>query len=235
MSKALSITELADLLARNAGEYEEQSYDMPVPHDDVMPDLDAADAEQALAPVDAFAPRHFTPDPDVARVTGMAAIPQPSDEDPIRAAWKAGFEDGIATEKRLTREMRGEDMEAINGLRDQVRQIDIAAIQMMESRMREAVVALCHQVIDECPVSADRLVARIQTAVRMMTASHNHKSIEVSPEDLPLITGLLPQEWAVRANPDIARGAIRVISPEGGVEDGPEQWKLALEEAIRTC
>jgi flagellar assembly protein FliH len=77
--------------------------------------------------------------------------------------------------------------------------------------------------------------ARIQTAVRLFAAAHNEKTVEVNPADLKLLGGLLPAEWKLVANAEMARSAIRVLTPEGGVEDGPEQWKLALEEAIRTC
>jgi flagellar assembly protein FliH len=162
-------------------------------------------------------------------------MPSPAEDDPIRAAWKAGFEDGVATEKRLSLEMRGEDLDALNHLRDQVRQIGTASIHMLESRMREAVVALCRQVIDDCEIPPERLATRIETAVRMLSSAHNEKTIEVSPQDFKLLGGLLPAEWTVVPNPALTRGAIRVTTPDGGVEDGPEQWKLALEEAIRTC
>jgi len=239
MPRALSITELADLLARtpdadDAAAFDAHEFDVPGP-DAAQAQGGGAPAPIAPMPADPASPgpRHFAPDPDIARALGM--VPQPSEEDPIRQAWKSGFEDGVATEKRLAREMHGEDMEKLAHLGDQVQQIDAASMHMLESRMREAVISLCRQVIDDCPIDPDRLAARIQAAVRLLATTHNEKTVEVSPADFKLLGNLLPTEWKLVANPDIARGAIRVLTPEGGVEDGPEQWKLALEEAIRTC
>ena len=241
MSRALSITELAEMLERaeaasEAAGFDARDFDTGAPfHETTEPGAMASPATGAPAHVDQMpsGPRHFAPDPDIARALGM--VPQPSDEDPIRQAWKSGFEDGVATEKRLAREMHGEDVEILTRLSDQVHQIDAAGMQMLESRMREAVVSLCRQVIDDCPIDPDRLAARIQTAVRLFAVGHNKKTVEVSPADFKLLGGLLPAEWTLVANVDMGRGAIRVLTPEGGVEDGPEQWKLALEEAIRTC
>lgn len=249
MTRALSITELAGLLAQGDDEgetaFETKGFegDGPAPDTDtfgqpVQP-LSIAELAAPMARTMGHAeagpamPRHFSPDPDIARALGV--MPQSSEDDPIRQAWKSGFEDGVATEKRLAREMQGEDVEALTALGGQIHQIDTASLQVLESRMRDAVVALCRQVIDDCVIAPDRLAARIQIAVRMLSATHNEKRVEVSPADFKLLGGQLPAEWALTANPDLARGAIRVMTPEGGVEDGPEHWKLALEEAIRTC
>ncbi|MGV3482313.1 MAG: FliH/SctL family protein [Sphingobium sp.] len=249
MTRALSISELAVLLAQGDEEsepafestgFESGSAEAPMPETELsVPSMPIAElavhAARAAAAAEpgSVMPRHFSPDPDIARALGV--MPQSSEDDPIRQAWKSGFEDGVATEKRLAREMQGEDVAALTALGEQIHQIDAASLHMLESRLRDAVVALCRQVIDDCVIAPDRLAARIQVAVRMLAATHSEKRVEVSPTDFKLLGGQLPAEWTVTANPDLARGAIRVMTPEGGVEDGPEHWKLALEEAIRTC
>lgn len=229
MSKALSITELADILSRGDAGWKPGSLGAgtgaaPAAIDDIA----EAPADHGMP-----APRHFAPDPAIARA--LAAAPHLADDDPIRQAWKSGFEDGVATEKRIAREMQGEEAEALAQLAEQIRRIGAADIQMIESRMREAVVALCRQVIDDCMVAPERLAARIETAVRMLATAHNEKTIEVNPADAERLHGLLPAEWALAPNPELAHGAIRVTTRDGGIEDGPEHWKLAIEEAIRTC
>jgi flagellar assembly protein FliH len=236
MSKVLSITELADLLSRN-WESEEASGFHPL---DYIPSVTAnglSELVQAALPAQAAggraAPRHFAPDPDVAR--SQQIMPQPGDEDPIRQAWKAGFDNGVATEKRLSGETRVEDIEAIKQLREEIQQINLNALQQLESRMREAVLALCHQVIDDQAITPDKLTGRIQAALKLFTDTHNEKVIEVSTTDYALIEGAVPAEWKVLAKPGLTRGSIRVVTADGGIEDGPDQWKLALEEAIRTC
>jgi flagellar assembly protein FliH len=233
MSKALSITELADMLERVPDIYEPVSFDPALsPEAAGFAEAPGFGGPVSHEPAPA-SPRHFAPSTEIARA--LNAMPQPGDADPIRQAWKAGFDDGVATEKRLALEMRGEDIHATAALGDQIRQIGADAVLMLESRMREAVVVLCRQVIDECEVPTERLAARIETAVRMLATAHNAKTIEVSPQDHPLLIGLLPAEWTLAANPALVRGAMRVTTVDGGIEDGPEHWKLALEEAIRTC
>lgn len=234
MSRALSIAELAELLAGTWKTEEGPSFQnldaLPIARADQAEFIETGFAVQGAG--GGSVPRHFAPSLDHAQTSGGLPVP---DEDPIRAAWTAGFENGVATEKRLALEGREQDLEAIGLLQGQVRQIDTESIQQIEIRMREAVIALCRQVIDDCPIPVDRLAERIRTAVKMIVKPHNERTICVNPADLPLLTGSLPAEWKLVGSPDLPRGGMRVATAEGGIEDGPEQWKLALEEAIRTC
>ena len=39
----------------------------------------------------------------------------------------------------------------------------------------------------------------------------------------------------LRADASVERGGLRVETEDGGVEDGPEQWRRAIEEALGSC
>ena len=52
---------------------------------------------------------------------------------------------------------------------------------------------------------------------------------------LALIAPLLPADWTFTPDPALDRGALRIENGDGGVEDGPEQWRLAVLEALRLC
>ena len=59
--------------------------------------------------------------------------------------------------------------------------------------------------------------------------------IRLHPDDLAFIAPQLSQDWNVRPDPSLARGAIRVEAANGGVEDGPEQWRRTIAEALDQC
>lgn len=232
MSKPLSISELADLLGNHFSTDEAEF--QPVDSAATARPIDMAALAQTAVQLQAAA---FA-DSAHGGMTGDRAVegaePQGSEE-PLRQAWEAGFESGVAMERRLSREASGQDRELLTQLRDEIKLINADGVKMLESRLREAVLALCRQAIDDISIAPDRLAARIQAAVKQLVSGHNEKVIEVSSGDLEALRGTLPAEWTLVANADLPRGAIRVATPEGGIEDGPDQWKLALEEAIRTC
>jgi flagellar assembly protein FliH len=59
--------------------------------------------------------------------------------------------------------------------------------------------------------------------------------IRLHPEDLALIGHHLPEDWHCEPDSTLERGAVRVDGAMGGVEDGPAQWRSALDEALRQC
>jgi flagellar assembly protein FliH len=230
MSKALSISELADLLG-NHWTTDEAEF-QPVDSAETARPIDMATLAQTAVQLQAAAladAAHLGPD----RAPADGAT-HPG-EDAVRQAWEAGFESGVAMERRLSREASGQDRELLDKLGEEIKLINADGVKLLENRLRETVLALCRQAIDEYSVSPEQLTTRIHAAVKLLATAHNERTIEVSPADLDMLRGTLPAEWKLLANAELARGAIRVATAEGGIEDGPDQWKLALEEAIRTC
>ena len=232
MSKALSINDLAELLG-NHFTTEEAEF-QPIDSAETARPIDMAALAQTAVQLQAAA---TATDATYSIAPGDRAGEgeQKTAEAALRQAWEAGFESGVAMERRLTRETSSQDRELLTQMRDEIKQINDDGVKMLENRLREAVLALCRQAIDDISIAPERLAARIQAAVKQLVSGHNDKTIEVSPGDLDTLRGTLPAEWKLVANPELVRGAIRVATPEGGIEDGPDQWKLALEEAIRTC
>ncbi len=76
---------------------------------------------------------------------------------------------------------------------------------------------------------------RIDKAVSMLARADDDRVIRLHPDDLALIGPRLAAEWDVQADPALERGALRVESGNGGVEDGPEQWRRAIAEAFHQC
>lgn len=235
MSKALSISELAEMLG-NHWTTDEAEF-QPVDSAATARPIDMAALAQTAVQLQAAAAHAGATH---AALAADRAAPADGEEhqagdDPLRQAWEAGFESGVAMERRLSREASGQDRELLSRLHDEIKLINGDGMKMLESRLREAVLALCRQAIDDYSVSPEQLTTRVHAAVKLLASAHNDTTIEVSPSDLETLRGTLPAEWKLVANAELARGAIRVATPEGGIEDGPDQWKLALEEAIRTC
>jgi flagellar assembly protein FliH len=233
MSRALSINELAELLGEHwqTDEAEFQAIDSA----ETARPVDMAALAQTAVQLQAAAAATDATYSIAAADRALAEGEQPAAEDALRRAWEAGFESGVAMERRLTRETSSQDRELLGQMRDEIKLINDDSVKMLENRLRETVLALCRRAIDDYSVSSERLTARIQAAVKQLASGHNEKTIEVNPGDLEMLRSAAPSEWTLVANAELARGAIRVATPEGGVEDGPDQWKQALEEAIRTC
>jgi flagellar assembly protein FliH len=81
----------------------------------------------------------------------------------------------------------------------------------------------------------DALTARVERAVAMLARADDERVIRLHPDDLKLVAGKLDQQWAVLPDPALARGELRVETANGGVEDGPAQWRRALAEAFEAC
>jgi flagellar assembly protein FliH len=236
MSKPLSFAELADALTSQNQTMEVGGFRPIEWMDKVEGNGFTALAGVGETPVPAtpdVLPRHFVPSADGART--RMTLPQPNDEDPIRQAWKDGFDNGVATERRLATERNGSEAEALAQLRSGIARINQDSLRALEARMRDAVLALCRQVIDDHVEAPERLAARVRAAASLLAGSGQRMSVEANEADRPLLSEALGDDWEVVANPRLARGALRVLSGDGGVEDGPEQWKRALEEAIRRC
>ena len=69
----------------------------------------------------------------------------------------------------------------------------------------------------------------------MLARADDERVLRLHPDDLALIAGQLPEGLPVLADPVLERGGLRVETSNGGVEDGPEQWRRAIAEALSAC
>jgi len=95
--------------------------------------------------------------------------------------------------------------------------------------------ALCEATLVPYALDEKVLARRIERAVAMFSRAEDERVIRLNPEDLALLTDHLREEWTVLPDPALERGALRVETQSGGVEDGPAQWRRALAEAFHAC
>jgi len=102
----------------------------------------------------------------------------------------------------------------------------------IETRLRETVLALCEQTFAPLTVDPEALTARVAKAAALLRRSIDERLLRLHPADVELLAGRLPDDMRVEADPSLERGELRFETVEGGVEDGPGQWRRALCEAL---
>jgi flagellar assembly protein FliH len=155
--------------------------------------------------------------------------------DPVKDAFEQGFADGYAAARHeaVQDEMaRDEQREAIELA---LARMDEQTARELAERLRQTVLALCEQAVLPLALDADGLAARIARAVAMLQRAQDDRRVLLHPDDLALVQSRLPAGLEVEGDSTVERGGLRIVTPDGGVEDGPGQWRRILAEAFREC
>ena len=183
----------------------------------------------------------FTPDERFATLLDDApaearapAMPEPA-EDPVSRAFADGFEAGVA-EAQAAAEAAAQEADSRRakfGL--SFERLDGELAEALRQKLHETVIALCEETLRPLALDRHALAMRVERAVAMFVRADDERVIRLNPEDMDLVSTLLHQEWSFQPDPALERGAIRVETASGGVEDGPEQWRRDIAEALRLC
>lgn len=182
----------------------------------------------------------FTLDPRFARIpvappAEFAAMPEPEREDPIERARADGFAAGQAAALAQAQADAAAQDAARHRIESALRAMDAAQIDALEQRLRQTVLALCEAVLADAAIDPAALEQRVRRAAQMLARAEDARVIRLHPEDLALVGQHLPEDWHCEPDSSLERGAVRVDGALGGVEDGPLQWRRAVEEALRQC
>ncbi len=79
------------------------------------------------------------------------------------------------------------------------------------------------------------LAARVERAAAMLARADDERLLRLHPDDLALVAARLPEGLEALPDPALERGALRIESTAGGVEDGPSHWRRAIAEALAGC
>lgn len=139
-----------------------------------------------------------------------------------------------AAEAEAAAQRQAEQAERASAERTLAR-IDAAATEILRQRLTEVVAQLCEATLAPLALDTDALTARTERAVAMLARGDDERVVRIHPYDLAAIVGRLPAEWTIEPDPSLERGAVRVESAQGGVEDGPDTWRRAIAEALRQC
>ncbi len=149
--------------------------------------------------------------------------------------YRLGFEEGYRSARA--------DLEAqIIDERAQRAAIELAFVQFdkeSERLLRERILATVHSLCEEAvlplALDADGLARRVEIAAAMLQRKHDERIIHIHPDDLELVQNSLSSDLELVPDANVERGGLRVETTDGGVEDGPLQWRRALAEVFSSC
>lgn len=190
----------------------------------------------SLAMADLPAPGGFVADPRFGGTARPAAAgaPEPA-PDPAELAWDEGFAAGLAEGTRRGDERCAEVAAAAGQLGAGLARCAAEDEELLRQRLTETVAALCEAAIAPLALDREALAGRVRRAAALLTRSTDQRTIHLHPDDIVMLGGQLPADWPVHSDPALERGAVRIETAEGGVEDGPANWRRAIAEALGRC
>lgn len=168
-----------------------------------------------------------------ARTPAQPAAAEPAD--PVALAWAEGYAKGVEDAEAHAMATMAAEAEARTALEFAFTRFDAEMAETLRQRLQDTVIALCEATLVPYALDVAALTERVQRAVAMLSRADDDRVIRLHPEDLALVAKRLPKDWKITPDAALERGALRVETQNGGVEDGPAQWRRALAEAFHAC
>ena len=172
---------------------------------------------------------------DEARFSKTSFEQDDTELDPISLArsesYALGFEEGKAAQAQEA------DQEAavLHRIHFRLGQIDDQLRDELIERLRETALQICEASLEPLSIDPALLERRVRRALAMLSRADDQPRLFVHPDDLNIVKAFVPTDQPAVADPLLERGDIRVESASGGVEDGPQSWRRALNEALQQC
>lgn len=164
-----------------------------------------------------------------------APRPVPIPTDPLAQAWAEGYAAGLDEAREAAAAEAEAEATARSKISLTLARLDAEQTEQLRHKLNATVAALCE--VSLAPLALDRaaLAARVERAAAMLSRADDDKVLRLHPEDLKLIAKDLPEGLEVHEDPALERGALRVETTSGGIEDGPAHWRRAIAEALAQC
>lgn len=176
----------------------------------------------------------FAPDPRFAR-SPQPAAEAPVESDPRAQAWDAGYAAGCA-ETQQAADLAAADLAAARSrIELSLARLDTEQTEQLRQKLFAAIEALCEASLAPLRLDPAALAARVERAAAMLARADDERILRLHPADLALVTDHLPEGLEVRPDLALERGALRLETANGGVEDGPAHWRRAIAEALAQC
>ena len=184
-------------------------------------------------------PGAFTPNNRFSRAPAPGQLDQaqadPAPTDPLADSYANGYRDGQAAalaqaEEAMQRERRERALIELAFAR-----FDAESERQLRDRMLATVHALCEEAVLPLALDSEGLARRVEAAAAMLQRKHDQRIVHIHPEDLELVKASVPASLELVADGSVERGGLRVETDDGGVEDGPQQWRRALAEIFDSC
>lgn len=168
--------------------------------------------------------------PQVQNVPADAVI-----EDAAEQAYRAGYEDGQVSARADCEARLQAERAARSAIELAFARFDAESERHLRDRMLATVRALCEEAVLPLALDTEGLARRVEAAAAMLQRKHDQRIIHIHPEDLKLVRDSVTGDLELVPDGSVERGGLRVETEDGGVEDGPQQWRRALAEIFDTC
>lgn len=167
-----------------------------------------------------------------------AAMPAPLD--PVAEAYNAAYAEGYAAGRADALAQAAAAQVYREKLGFSFARLDVDLSETLRQRLLATVTALCEATLQPLALDMTALASRVERAAAMFARADDERVIRLHPDDLAAVQDLLPPDWTFLPDPALERGALRIETQSngfeaGGVEDGPEQWRQAIAEALNLC
>ena len=173
----------------------------------------------------------FACDPRFA--AGAPAPPAPGD--PLALAYDEGRAAGRAEAEHEAQQAAATENHDLAKIELALARFNAEQTEQLRQKLVATVAALCEASLAPFALDPEMLAVRAARAAAMLARADDERVLRLHPEDIKLIAARLPDGLAVLDDPALERGALRIESSSGGVEDGPEHWRRAIAEAVALC
>ena len=175
----------------------------------------------------------FTADPRF--IASVAALPAHDPEAEQASAWAEGHAVGRANAEAECAAVISERDAAQARLGITLARLNAEQEELLRQRLYATIEALCEASLAPLRLDREALLARVRRAAAMLARADDERVLRLHPDDLALIGPALPDGLEARPDPALERGALRLETANGGVEDGPAHWRRAIAEALAQC
>jgi len=179
----------------------------------------------------------FSSDPRFLAPAAARPVPQPEAEapDPLALAWAEGYDHGRTEAEAEAQARAAEDEAARARIELSLARLDAELAEQLRQKLYATVETLCEAAVAPFALDPAALAARVERAAAMLARADDARLLRLHPDDLPLVAARLPEGLELQPDPALERGALRIESTAGGVEDGPSHWRRAIAEALSQC
>ncbi|MFV0645087.1 MAG: FliH/SctL family protein [Sphingomonadaceae bacterium] len=175
-------------------------------------------------------PAGFVPDPRFGAGIEPAGKPTPEHD-----AYERGYAQGHAAAMDEMQAQATQECEEITRLLEGLALWHGQVTTDLAGKLRELVISLCEKSLEPLALDETLLVRRIERALALFQRSGDSHRVFLNPADHARISACLPDNPCIVPDPSLAPGALRTECEDGGVEDGPKQWRMMLDEAFGQC
>lgn len=149
-------------------------------------------------------------------------------------AYARGFAEGREQMRLEEAARRENDAAAMSRLEISLGRIDGDQAAVLAERLKFAALELCETLIDAHSVDEVGLEKRALKVISML-GDGGPRVLKLNPLDVELIAKRMPEGIVIEADASLERGSLRMETADQGMEDGPQVWRRAIADAMRSC